>query len=102
MLDEASDQDEPETYQQEPERDSAPEPVASPQPSAQTQRRPVWEDPDDAAAVVDISGRSRLRKLRQHDDEQTVTGAACQHPCSSAPTRASTHHCRAHASCCLG
>ena len=75
MLDEASDQDEPETYQQEPEQGSVTD--TGHRPGTQPQRRPVWEDPEDAAAVVDISGRSRLRKLRQHEEEQSVTGDAC-------------------------
>ena len=75
MLDEGGDQDEPETYQQEPEQD--PTPDIGHRPGTQLQRRPVWEDPEDSAAVVDISGRSRLRKLRHHEGEQIVTGDAC-------------------------
>lgn len=42
-------------------------------------RRPVWEDPDDAAARIDVAGRSRLRKLRAAEDESVLTGARAVH-----------------------
>lgn len=41
-------------------------------------RRPAWEDPDDEMEEVDIAGRDRLRKLRQAEDETTVTGEQTQ------------------------
>ena len=37
-------------------------------------RKPVWDDPDDAHARVNVSGRNRLRKLRVHEAEAVLTG----------------------------
>lgn len=39
------------------------------------QRRPVWEDPQDAALRVNVAARSQLRKLRRTEDEAELTGA---------------------------
>jgi U3 small nucleolar RNA-associated protein 18 len=38
-------------------------------------RRPVWEDPDDATATVNVASRNRLRKLRQTEGEAVLSGA---------------------------
>ena len=78
LLEEGSEADEPEPAQQQQQQQQQPEQPASagplPQQAAPAAKRPVWEDPGDAAEVVDISAKSRSRKLRQHEDEQTVTG----------------------------
>lgn len=37
-------------------------------------RRPVWEDPADAEKQVEVAGRNRLRKLRQTEEEQHLSG----------------------------
>ncbi|KAK9839364.1 hypothetical protein WJX84_010773 [Apatococcus fuscideae] len=37
-------------------------------------RKPVWDDPDDAQARINISGRNRLRKLRVHEAEAVLSG----------------------------
>ena len=37
-------------------------------------RKAVWEDPDDAAAKINVAGRSRLRKLRIDEAEAVLSG----------------------------
>lgn len=37
-------------------------------------RQAVWHDPDDAAISVEVAGKNRLRKLRQHEEEQVLSG----------------------------
>ena len=75
QLEDGSEADEPEPTQQQQPAEEEPPPSVVPSKQAQAQRRPVWEDPADAEHVVDIAAKSRLRKLRQHDNERTVTGA---------------------------
>lgn len=38
--------------------------------------RPAWEDEDDAAVVVAVASKSRLRKLRQTEEESELAGDA--------------------------
>lgn len=42
--------------------------------ASSTGRKAAWIDPEDAALVVDVSGGSRLRKLRARDDQKTMGG----------------------------
>ena len=37
-------------------------------------RVPVWADEDDEQVQVDIAGRDRLRKLRQAEDDASISG----------------------------
>ena len=37
-------------------------------------RVPVWADEDDEQLQVDIAGRDRLRKLRQAEDDASISG----------------------------
>lgn len=43
-------------------------------PAAAAPRRPAWEDPDDVLLEVNVAVRSRLRKLRQVEEEVVLTG----------------------------
>ncbi|MEW5303798.1 MAG: hypothetical protein WDW36_006454 [Sanguina aurantia] len=47
---------------------------AGSRPDRSAGRRAVWVDPEDAALVVDVSGQSRLRKLRAREDQTTMGG----------------------------
>ena len=53
--------------------DSDREPVQQAVPST-SRRRPVWDDPDDAAAEVNIAAQARLRKLRKTERDGIVSG----------------------------
>ncbi|KAL3162415.1 U3 snoRNP protein [Trebouxia sp. C0010 RCD-2024] len=53
--------------------DSDQEPVQQAVPST-SRRRPVWDDPDDAAAEINIAAQPRLRKLRQTEGDGIVSG----------------------------
>ena len=53
--------------------DSDQEPVQQAVPST-SKRRPVWDDPDDAAAEVNIAAQPRLRKLRKTERDGIVSG----------------------------
>ena len=37
-------------------------------------RRAVWADPEDAITEVEVAGRNRLRKLRQSEEEEKLSG----------------------------
>ena len=53
--------------------DSDQEPVQQAVPST-SGRRPVWQDPDDMAAQVNIAAQPRLRKLRKTERDSIVSG----------------------------
>lgn len=53
--------------------DSDQEPVQQAVPSTKG-RRPVWQDPDDVAAQVNIAAQPRLRKLRKTERDSIVSG----------------------------
>lgn len=53
--------------------DSDQEPVQQAVPST-SGRRPVWDDPDDLAAEVNIAAQPRLRKLRKTERDGIVSG----------------------------
>lgn len=42
--------------------------------SSTGRRKPVWDDPDDAAAEVNIAAQPRLRKLRKTERDGIVSG----------------------------
>ena len=75
MLQEGSEGEDAEAEEQQHQEQPADPVPARQQP---VPKKPVWEDPGDAAEVVDIGGKSRLRKLRQHEAENSVTGACAQ------------------------
>lgn len=41
---------------------------------ANSSRAPVWADEDDEKVEVNIAGRDRLRKLRQAEDDASISG----------------------------
>ena len=43
---------------------------------ARSSRAPVWADEDDEQVQVDIAGRDRLRKLRQAEDDASISGSS--------------------------
>lgn len=53
--------------------DSDQEPVQQAVPST-SRRKPVWDDPDDAAAEINIAAQPRLRKLRKTELDSIVSG----------------------------
>lgn len=61
--------------------DSDQEPVQQAVPST-SRRRPVWDDPDDAAAEINIAAQPRLRKLRQTEGDGIVSGRHTRQPIS--------------------
>jgi hypothetical protein len=49
--------------------------------AAERGRQPVWEDEEDEALEVNITGQDRLRKLRQSEEEAVLSGVpACLAP----------------------
>ena len=65
----------PATLESDPESSDASENEAVQQPAKpNTGRRPVWDDPDDVSAQVNIAAQPRLRKLRQTEQDGIVSG----------------------------
>ena len=46
-----------------------------PGPATASGRHPVWSDPADAQVKVNVASQSRLRKLRQTEDQKVINGA---------------------------
>lgn len=44
-------------------------------------RVPVWADEDDEQVQVDIAGQDRLRKLRQAEDDASISGISYAPSC---------------------
>ena len=49
-------------------------------------RAPVWADEDDEKVEVNIAGRDRLRKLRQTEDDASISGSSPFSPSFSQST----------------
>ena len=48
-------------------------------------RAPVWADEDDEKVEVNIAGRDRLRKLRQTEEDASISGSTSCLPTLSVP-----------------
>ena len=65
----------PASFDSDSEDSDASEAEAVQQPAAHaTGRKPVWNDPDDMSARVNIAAQPRLRKLRKTEKDSIVSG----------------------------